>query len=507
MNKTLNLTLCLLMAVVANDVVADDTPVKITDAKLHSVNYGIESLQHWISKAKPGDKRRAEGLTRDHEKLSARFSRIPASDTDQYKYVADRLKQLRSAIRKLTGNAENTQVKFAAEVAGTETATTRPHPDVINISRSLSAIQRDIPRYNDNARQRVRMRNDVETLKQRFHRIPKSKQADYLAVQKQLAAVETALQPKGGPLNMNDSEVSEYLAAIQKKYGEELLLPEPRDIMKNRELTAEDVDDIVAKMKAFGENADKDLPKLRRVVEATGQGNYWLEWLQSESIAKLKRNMESIKSVIDRRIDAGLRDAKNRSELDPEKNRYAFSNESVRKQHEADHARTLRTIQQAIRLEKLLGVPATTSPKLNELNDYLATYKAKAGAASIVRELPAEVGTKEQHAIAREVFGNEKYGVGKTVHVIVNSKTVPRDRIEHKAFSGRLETVVRKWEQFQVTTVEDEGGKLFVYVNDLARFSRAPETTPIGTWIMTQRFKRGEIQRGDISAAVAPSHE
>lgn len=118
---------------------------------------------------------------------------------------------------------------------------------------------------------------------------------------------------------------------------------------------------------------------------------------------------------------------------------------------------------------------------------------------SYSRELHAEIGASEQHKIAREVFNSKKYGVSKVVKQIVNSKAVPRDRIEHNKFAGKLETIVRQWEEFQVTTVEQESAKYFVYVNNLAKFRRAPNPTPIGTWILKQRFNSGEIAREKVN--------
>ena len=175
------------------------------------------------------------------------------------------------------------------------------------------------------------MRSDLGNLKQRLARVPAKDHPTYEALQQRIAKLETTLQPAGGPLKMTDKEVADYVEQIRVKYSEKIRLPEARDIMANRELTAEDVDGIVAKMKAFGENADKDLPKLRRVVEATGQGEYWLTWLEKQSIEQLKKNIASIKTTIDNRVNSGLRDAKQRSELDPEKNKYAFTNEAMLK--------------------------------------------------------------------------------------------------------------------------------------------------------------------------------
>jgi hypothetical protein len=472
--------------------------IKITDSKLHPINYGIDSLDHWVEKAKTGDAARAKTLLRDLGKLEVRFGRIPVSDSDQYKHVSNRLKETRAAIEAKSSTATGTDKSEASKPR--EKPTAKTNPELINISRLLSGIQNDIPRYQDNHKQRSRMRNDLATAKKRFERVPVSSHPDYQTVKDQLASIEAALQPDGD-LKMDAKQVAEYVESIRVKYSKQVLLPEARGIMKTRELTAADVDGIVAKLKAFGENADQDLPKLRQVVAATGKGDYWLRWLEKDSIEKLKRNMESIKQAIDKRIDSGLRNAKQRSSLDPEKNKYAFTTESVRTSHEAEHGRTLRTIQQAARLEKLLELPVTWSPKINEMQDYIATYNVKAKAASTVRELPAEVGAKEHHKIAEGVFKIEKYGIGKIVRTIVNSKPVPRDRIEHKARSGKLETIVREWKEFQVTTVEQEGDKLFVYVNNLANFSRAPGTTPINQWILKQRYKRGEISKEDFSTS------
>ncbi|MEM9645650.1 MAG: hypothetical protein AAF989_11720 [Planctomycetota bacterium] len=472
---------------------AQQTPVRITDAKLHSLDYGIQSLMHWIQKARPGDRSRADALLRDHGKLVTRFGRIARSDSDQHQYVATRLKQARLAIEALSDTARESSSLPTTNADSGKTAATRSNPQLIGIASQIDQLQLDLTRYEGNHIQRRRMRSDLAKLRQRFDRLDASSSRDYIAVRDGLESVQSSLDPANGPLNMDVDQVRDYLSAIQRKYRKTITLPEARDILRTGELTAQDVDSILKKMKDFGENADADLPKLRQIVEATGQGEYWQRWLETESTERLKSNMASIKSAIDKRIETGLRNAKQRSELDPKTNRYSFSNEAMRKQHQADHVRTLRTIEQAVRLERALGSPVTWSPKRNEIRDYMATYAVKVRLASEVRELPDEVGTPDQHTAAKEVLAVQKYGVGKVVKQIVNAKPVPRERIEHKARSGSIETIVRKWKQFQVTTIEREDDKLFVYVNDIAKYSQAPHPTPIGQWILKQRFQRGQI--------------
>ena len=38
----------------------------------------------------------------------------------------------------------------------------------------------------------------------------------------------------------------------------------------------------------------------------------------------------------------------------------------------------------------------------------------------------------------------------------------------------------------------------FVYINNLAKFTRAPNPTPIDRWILKQRFKSGEISKDSL---------
>ena len=100
--------------------------VKITDAKLGSINYGAESLEYWLKKMKPGDSKRASVLQRDHSKLMARFQRIPNATTEQYKYVAQRMERIGMQIKVKAGrNTGSASVAIAnAESANTSTPVT-----------------------------------------------------------------------------------------------------------------------------------------------------------------------------------------------------------------------------------------------------------------------------------------------------------------------------------------------------------------------------------------------
>ncbi|WP_168566020.1 hypothetical protein [Crateriforma spongiae] len=474
--------------------IADDASIKITDPKLHSINYALDSLEHWITKAADGDQQRASALMRDHQKIVVRFARLPGAETVQYRYVQKRIKTLEQQIQdKATQGSTADDAK--SQSPATEIQNTKPHPSLAGIESQLNGLLADIQRYQDNDKQRSRMRSDLETLTARYGRIPKSDHPVYVSVGKELDQAKRALQPASGPLQMSNSEAADFVEKIRVRYSEQIELPRARDIMHSRELTAEDVDAIISKINTFKTSAAQDQPTLHHIVEATGQGRYWLEWIETKAIENLERDLTAMEQMIEREVRFGLSNAKNRSELDVEKNNYAFNNEAMKKQNEELFDRTLRTLIQAERLNSSLNRQRDWSVQRRQLEQYVTTYRAKVDAASSVRDLPKEVGNEALHKIALEVFKDKKYGVGKVIKRIVNSKPVPRDRVEHKEFAGRIETIVRQWEEYQVTTVEEEDGKYFVYINNLAKFTRAPNPTPIDRWILKQRFKSGEISK------------
>ncbi len=478
-------------------VLPDDAVPKITDPKLHSINYALDSLEHWITKAADGDQQRASALMRDHQKIVVRFDRLPSAESDQYRYVQKRIKTLEQRIQnKATQGSTADDAK--RQSPATESQNTQPHPSVAGIQSQLKGLLADIQRYQDNDKQRSRMRSDLETLTARYGRIPKSDHPVYVSLGKELDHAKRALQPASGPLQMSDSEVADIVEKIRVRYSEQIELPRARDIMHTRELTADDVDSVISKINEFKTAAAQDQPTLRHIVGATGQGRYWLEWIATKAMENLERDLTAMEQMIEREVNFGLSTARNRSELDVEKNNYAFNNEAMRKQNEELFARTLRTLTQAERLNSSLNRQRDWSVQRRQLEQYVTSYRAKVDAASSVRKLPKNVGNEALHKIALEVFKDKKYGVGKVNKRIVNSKPVSRDRVEHKEFAGRIETIVRQWEEFQVTTVEEEGGKYFVYINNLAKFSRAPNPTPIDRWILKQRFKSGEISKDKL---------
>ncbi|MEO1526159.1 MAG: hypothetical protein AAFX06_12035 [Planctomycetota bacterium] len=507
--KTASLTVCLCFMSAFGIACGEDKQpsVEITDSKLFSINYGIDSLEHWIAKLGPNDRSRRQSLLRDHGRLQTRFDRLPASEELQYTFIRKRLKETRERLISI-GTETRPQSNKTSQAASPSTLTDDVRNRLANIALRLRNLEQDEQRYRTgNPKQKQRVRSDASSLQVSFERLPSSAHPDYLAIEKRIQRLVAALEPDQGPLSLSSQEVTETLNAFRKKYYETLELPRARDLVRNRELTAEEVDGFVAKSRAFTENADRDLPRLKHLLDATGKDSSLVEWVETKSIDRIRREVSVAKETIDRAIERGIETAKRCSELDLEKHAYTFNNDSIRQNNEQLFTRTARTIDQAIRLADALELPSTWTQRREELRGYVDAYHAKLSNASHMRSLPEEVGTKELHKIATDVFKNRKYGVGKVVKQIVNTKVTPRDRTEHKVFEDRLETIVRVWDEYQVTTVEEEDGKLFLYRNNLAKFSRAPRTTPIGTWILQQRFKSGEIARENVVAKDAQASQ
>ncbi len=297
---------------------------------------------------------------------------------------------------------------------------------------------------------------------------------------------------------MTTDQAAKIVSNLWKKYRTVNELPEIRKLMRSGALSQDDVNYLVKGIKGFEIESVKDLAIIKQSPETQRVGSDLARWLETGGKQKIEQIKTQLKMTLDSKVRQGVNDAQSVSQLDPEKNRYTFATESVRKNWERRLGHTVETLKNAKRLEESLDLSTTWSDKLSEVESYVATFRSKVAAASKVSTLPQDIGDRALAKIAKSTLANKKYGVGKIEQLIVNSKKMPRNRIEHKAFNGRLETIVRKWEEFQVCTVELENGKRFVYFNTLKNFSHGPATTPIDQWILSKRFKQGEFEASSL---------
>jgi len=94
---------------------------------------------------------------------------------------------------------------------------------------------------------------------------------------------------------------------------------------------------------------------------------------------------------------------------------------------------------------------------------------------------------------AAETLKKEKYDVGDWRALVINAPLKSHERREAWLDPGTVRATVTfytyAWEQYQVTTVEEVEGELWLFANTLKRYSSGDRTTPVGEWILSRRFK------------------
>lgn len=112
--------------------------------------------------------------------------------------------------------------------------------------------------------------------------------------------------------------------------------------------------------------------------------------------------------------------------------------------------------------------------------------------------MPAAASTDESLlAIAREALKLEKYGVGAVERIVINAALQHRQMqsgsISRGAASSTVTLYSYVWDEFQVCTAEKEGEEYWLYFNTLKKYSSGDSTTPLGSWILSKRFKSTRI--------------
>ena len=128
-----------------------------------------------------------------------------------------------------------------------------------------------------------------------------------------------------------------------------------------------------------------------------------------------------------------------------------------------------------MQLPKTLQLSKTWGTKKEELRRHVDLYRGKVDLANENLAVPVDIGTTEQHRVASKVLAEAKGAVGKVVKQIVNSKTVSTwTGPSTKSLTGSSRPSFVCGTNSRSRPWRKEGGKLYLYRNDLAKFSRAP---------------------------------
>ncbi|MEM9942258.1 MAG: hypothetical protein AAF939_11890 [Planctomycetota bacterium] len=413
----------------------DFKTIKISDARLIGIERGLESVDYWNVRIRPGDEAAARRQINELNRISSRLERLSNVDEAEKRWLQGQCKSL---------------------------------------LESLNEKASPVNSKNSNAKKTNQSKSQIKS--------------------KPSTREKQTMETKTTGSQMTLEEARQVVKKMEAKYENELVVPEARKMMKSGQMTLDDVTYFVEGMKKLDQNIAKDVPVLQK-MEQLGVGSHLLKRLTGDYgiASEMKREKKNLKIVLDQRIRSGYEHAKSAAGMDIEKNKYSFVTESVKSNYLTRMNNTIETLRNASLIETALEMEPTWSPKLADVERYLTTYQTKVGQASRHDELPESVNSQELTKIAKKVLAVKKYEVGDVEKMIVNSKKTPRERIEVVWRNDRFERIVRVWEEFQVCTVEREDGKRMVYFNNVRKFSKAPNPTPIDQWILGERWKSGEI--------------
>lgn len=104
--------------------------------------------------------------------------------------------------------------------------------------------------------------------------------------------------------------------------------------------------------------------------------------------------------------------------------------------------------------------------------------------------------------IAEETFKNPDYGVGAWKRMLVSYDIQSRERydtsVDRSGTRASLTTYHYKWQEFGVLTAEKVGNDWYLFYNLLKKFESGGSTTPIGRWILADRFQSTRILEENI---------
>ncbi|MBX2886064.1 MAG: hypothetical protein KTR32_39275 [Granulosicoccus sp.] len=471
----------------------------ITEPKLKTIHYGLESVEHWVSKLSVNDPARATKLANDLNKQADRLSRVKGAAEAEVILLKNYIAELMAYLNKVeSGQLDNSQAGTTAAArtsavhssANTDSAVTR---EISNLERQFDSWlgNFDSPRVSG-----MQLQEKFDRMVEKFERIPVSSHPDYVGLFDKFVLAGKRLPERNPDIGMPVEQVSQYIATLQERYRDSIPVVQ---FTAEGELTAESVDEYLSRLTAVSVDRDRDLPLVKKIVLATGEGRYLLNWLEKDAIDEVRRNNERFDQLLQSNINYRRSQLEKLASLDPVKNAYAFGDEAKRQKNEAAFTQVLGTLRQAARLQSTLWGGSSYADQAVAFERQLEDWRAKFDHAKSSRTLPVAIVDEELSGIAESVLLDDKYGVGKWKKLIVNADIRPGESIEHKLTDKGLVTIIKNWEEYQVATVEEEAGKLYLYYNTLRKFSRAPRTTPVNRWILAKRHNSGEIESSLIN--------
>ena len=137
--------------------------------------------------------------------------------------------------------------------------------------------------------------------------------------------------------------------------------------------------------------------------------------------------------------------------------------------------------------------------KRKQVVDWANMYNKKIAMVASNVMPPKGVGDAELAKIAEQVLNDPKLKLGPIERIIVNAPKKPYSRTSYVVDDNVVEKVVRKWDEFQATTIElEDDGKYYLFRNNILYYHEGPHTVPVGHWVLGERFRSVPIPKENI---------
>ncbi|MBL8753779.1 MAG: hypothetical protein JNK15_10805 [Planctomycetes bacterium] len=119
-----------------------------------------------------------------------------------------------------------------------------------------------------------------------------------------------------------------------------------------------------------------------------------------------------------------------------------------------------------------------------------------------VRMPPAASTDAELTEIATQTLQKPEHGAGKLLRLVVNAPKVSKEKregwIQPDTNVVRVTVYRYEWDEFQVTTAEPVGDDVWLFVNTFKHYRSGDPTTPVGRWVLSQRFESTRILPANV---------
>ena len=145
-----------------------------------------------------------------------------------------------------------------------------------------------------------------------------------------------------------------------------------------------------------------------------------------------------------------------------------------------------------------IATPPDRTAQLAKAKKATAHLQALTVACLDAARMPEAASTDaELTRIATETLKAPAYAVPAWERLVINRDKVHYQRRESWIRPGTVAATVSTydyvWDEFQVTTAEKQGDEVWLWANRLKHYTSGDPTTPIGRWILSERFQMTRI--------------